>query len=95
MDPQKDQYQNEMVIYRRKMRLSRKRVARLLGQSSTAMLSRYENGRSYPPLVTGLRLEIIYRTPLAFLYHKLYNDLRDEIRKAEAAHPAPQQLALF
>ena len=47
------------------------------------MLSLYENGRSYPPLETALKLEIIYRTPMAFLYYPVYASLRAMIRQTE------------
>ncbi len=47
------------------------------------MLSRYEAGSSSPPLMTALRLEIIYRVPLAFLYGPIFDALREQIRKQE------------
>ena len=95
MNKNQDSHHNELAIYRRRLRFSRKRVARLLGHSSTAMLSRYENGRSHPPLLTVLKLEIIYRTPVAFLYQERYASLRQEIREMEDRHPSPNQPALF
>lgn len=66
------------------MKFSQKHVARLLDHPDTSMLSRYETGRSTPPLQTALRLEIIYRVPVAFLYPKLYEELRLAIRQREA-----------
>lgn len=47
------------------------------------MLSRYELGRSFPPLPTALKLEIIYRVPVAFLFPSLYEALRNPIRNEE------------
>lgn len=89
-----NKYPNELVLYRKRRALSQKRVASFLRQRDTSMLSRYENGRSLPPLPTALRLEIIYRVPVAYLYPKVYKELREEIRQQEAA-PASTQEALF
>ncbi len=90
-----NKYQNELVVYRRRWGLSQKRVASLLGHRDTSMLSRYENGRSLPPLDTALRLEIIYRAPVAYLYYKLYASLRGHIRSKETADPIGRQLPLL
>ncbi|HEY2933116.1 MAG TPA: helix-turn-helix transcriptional regulator [Acidobacteriota bacterium] len=65
------------------MKFSQSRVARLLGHKNEEMLSRYEHGRSLPPLLTALKLEIIYRVPVAFLYPELYETLRNRIRAEE------------
>jgi transcriptional regulator with XRE-family HTH domain len=88
-------HQNELVVYRRRWGLSQKRVATLLGHQDTSMVSRYENGKSLPPLDTALRLEIIYRVPVAFLYYKLYASLRDHIRATEATSAGLRQIPLF
>ena len=90
-----NKYQNELVVYRRRWGLGQKQVASLLGHRDTSMLSRYENGKSLPPLETALRLEIIYRVPVAFLYHKFYASLRDHIRAEEAMPTALRQQPLF
>ena len=74
---------NELLLYRRRMRLARKHVAQLIGHEDTSMLSRYETGRSLPPLLTALRLEILYRTPVAYLYYRSYVALRQQIRTQE------------
>ena len=65
------------------MGFSQKRVARVLGLRRTSVLSRYERGVRAPGLINALKLEIIYRTPVAFLYGRLYRELKDEIRKRE------------
>ena len=91
----KHQYQNELFLRRRERGLSRKQVAALLGQVSSSMLSRYENGYSYPHLVTALMLEIIYRTPVAYLYYELYDSLRKALREQEGTPLEPYQPTLF
>ena len=59
------------------------------------MLSRYESGQSSPPLLTALRLEILYRIPVAFLYSKIYRQLKDEVRGVEDRLAGKGQLKLF
>ena len=65
------------------MGLSQKRVARALGLRRSSVLSRYEHGIRVPGLVNALKLEIVYRTPVAFLFGDLYRELKGEIRKRE------------
>jgi transcriptional regulator with XRE-family HTH domain len=77
------------------MRLSQKAVARLLGRKNSAMLSRYEKGKSLPPLSTALQLEIIYRVPVAFLFPAMYDKMRDQIRGEEARLAGFGQQSLF
>ncbi len=77
------------------MRLSQKVVAGLLGRKNSAMLSRYEKGRSFPPLATALQLEIIYRVPVAFLFPGMYDAMRDHIRSEEARIAGFGQQSLF
>jgi len=59
------------------------------------MISRYESGRSLPPLLTALRLELIYRIPLAFLYLPDYRQLKEEVRATEDREAGKGQRALF
>ena len=90
----KNKHPNELILYRKRLALSQKRVAAMLGHSDTSMLSRYESGRSLPPLLTALRLEIIYRTPVAYLYPKVYKEMREQIRQQEEA-PSGVQATLL
>lgn len=75
---------NALQLYRLRRGLSQKRAASLIGQRSGSMLSRYENGRALPDLRFALKLEILYRVPVAFLFPDLYVRLRDSIRLAES-----------
>lgn len=74
---------NELIIVRQTRGLTRKQASSLLGFCGTTALMRYEQGRARPDLETLLRLEILYRTPVAFLYPDLYCGLRDALRDAE------------
>jgi transcriptional regulator with XRE-family HTH domain len=87
--------QNKLVLYRRRMGFTQKRVARLLGHRDTSMVSHYEHGRSLPPLPVALGLEIIYRVPVAFLFPGMYENLRVQIRQMEQSPSTPGQHSLF
>ncbi len=66
------------------MGFSQKRVACLMGHSTTTHFSEFERGRRLPNLETALKLEIILRIPVAFLYEERYAHLKRQIREAEA-----------
>jgi transcriptional regulator with XRE-family HTH domain len=77
------------------MGFTQKHVAQLLGLRGTSMLSRYEHGRSMPKLETLLSLGIVLRVPIEFLYPRLYDDLRNDIRAKEERLARPSQPTLF
>jgi DNA-binding XRE family transcriptional regulator len=74
---------NKLAVFRHRMGLTQEAVAHLLGQPRTAMVSSYENGRTLPPLLVALRLSIIFRVPVEFLFGDLYDDMRQNIRAEE------------
>jgi len=87
---------NDLLLYRRRMNFSQQVVAGLLGHSDSNALWRYERGRCLPSLATALRLEIIYRIPVAFLFPSLYHEMREQIRsQEESLRKAPGQQCLF
>ena len=77
-------FKNELSLARASRGLSRKNVAQVLGYKRTTPLSNFERGKRLPSLKTALRLEILYRRPVAFLFPDLYVSLRSEIREAES-----------
>jgi len=81
-------YKNSLVLYRRRMRFSQRHVARLLGHKDATLLCAYERGRILPPLLTALRLGIILRVPLEFLFGGLHDYLRAHIRQQEESRQA-------
>jgi DNA-binding XRE family transcriptional regulator len=87
--------QNLLALYRRRFGYSQKRVAHLLGHKSHAALSCYERGRTLPTLTTALKLEIILRTPIAFLFPGIHDTLRIEIRAEEGRLAGMGQQGLF
>jgi transcriptional regulator with XRE-family HTH domain len=74
---------NSLWTARNKMGFSQKRVACALGLKRTSVLSRYEHGTRIPGLINALKLEIVYRTPVAFLFGDLYLELKGKIREKE------------
>lgn len=87
--------QNNLDIYRRRLSFSSRHVAQLLGHKSTSTLSNYEQGERLPGLVNALRLAIILRVPIEFLFPFLYEELREEIRALEELAAEPVQRELF
>lgn len=91
MEPAKRQ-QNNLALYRKRMGFSQKHVAQLLGLKDTAALCHYERGCALPPLTVALSLEVVLRTPVAFLYPRLYEELKVGIRHAEELAAGGQRL---
>ena len=81
---------NRLMLYRKRMKLTQKQVAMILGLKNAALLSHYEGGTSQPPLRRALALEIVYRVPVAFLFPELYEEIRTDIRKKESQVLASQ-----
>ena len=74
---------NRLWRYRRRMSFSQQRVANLAGYLTPSDISRFERGERLPSLIMALKLEIIYRVPVAFLFPDLYVRLRQAIRAKE------------
>jgi transcriptional regulator with XRE-family HTH domain len=79
----KNNINNNLMLARRRRGLSRKQVAGLLGYRGTSTVARQEQGKLSPSLLTLLRLEILYRTPVAFLYSEVYTSLKEDLRARE------------
>jgi DNA-binding XRE family transcriptional regulator len=83
MDHTKKKYKNTLVLYRKRMKLPQKTVARLLGHKDATLVCMYERGRILPPLAAALALGIILRVPVEFLFPQLYDELKGDIRQQE------------
>ena len=84
---------NRLVLYRKRMKLSQKQVATMLGLKSIAVLSHYERGTSKPSLARALALEIVYRVPVAFLFPELYEKIKASVREKESRMCSPPKVA--
>lgn len=78
---------NRLWIARQKAGLGQKNVARLLGHTTVAALSEYENGRVFPKLETVLRLAAIYQTPVEELYAPVYKEIQEEVDERREKMP--------
>lgn len=83
MDHSTHKNKNSLVIYRKRMGFSQKTVAQLLGHRDATLLCMYERGRILPPLASALGLGIILRVPVEFLFPKLYDKLKSDVRHQE------------
>ena len=92
---QTDKNQNRLASYRRSRGYSQRYVAHLLGHKGHGALSGYERGSSLPTLATALKLEIVLRTPVAFLFPGVYDALRNDIRAEEGRLAGTGQQDLF
>lgn len=77
------------------MRLTPSHIAQLLGHKDTALWSDYESGKHLPSLSNALRLGIILRVPVEFLFYALHDELRSSIRAEEERLVQPLQQVLF
>ena len=77
------------------MKLSTSYVARLLGHRDTSTFRGFERGDRLPSLVNTLRLSIIFRVPIEFLFTELYASLKEKIRAEEEKLARPVQQPLF
>jgi len=91
----KAKFPNRLQLFRHKRGLETERVAHLLGHRSTSTLEAYERAARLPTLINALRLSIILRTPVEFLYGQLYDNLRNGIRAEEDRLASPVQQPLF
>ncbi len=82
---------NALVLYRRRMGMSQRTVARLLGHKDATLLCMYERGRMLPTLSAGLALGVILRVPVEFLFPELYDKLKNQIRRQEEQHSSSDQ----
>jgi len=79
MEENKNRIPNQLVLIRKSMNLSQKRVARMIGLRDASVLSRYEKGYASPPLKTALKLAAFYEIPLAEIFHGLNSRARMQV----------------
>lgn len=95
MSPKPKHKPNNLDMYRRRMQFSQEQIAHLLGYKDNSVWSKYERGQRLPSLVNALKLAIVLRVPIEFLFHMLHDDLRDQIRADEERLAQPTQQPLF
>lgn len=59
--------------------LDQKQAAFLLGQSGAHQISRYESGERMPGLLTALKMELVYHTPIRILFEPLCEQFQSDV----------------
>ena len=75
------QLSNYLVSNRKRLALSQKEVAFLLGNKGGAKVSRYERFDREPSLETTLALEVIFQRSASELFGGLYQKIEQEVIK--------------
>jgi len=73
------QLSNYLRSNRKRLDLSQGEVAFLLGQESSAQVSRYEHSEHIPSLETALAYEVIFKRPLSEIFGGLYQKAEREV----------------
>ena len=81
MEPRRIPIQNRLKMYRRRVGLSQKQVAKRLGLKDTSPVSRWESGLMYPSIAYVFQLSRIYNTIPQEFYPNLWQSItRDHIQ---------------
>jgi transcriptional regulator with XRE-family HTH domain len=73
------QLPNYLLSNRKRLSLSQKEVAFLLGNSDGAQVSRYERFIREPTLETALALEVIFQRSASELFDGIYQKIEQEV----------------
>ena len=74
---------NRLWQYRKRMGFTQQEVATMLGYLSREEISDFERGAKLPSFISALKLELVYRVPVAFLFPDLYARLKTQVREKE------------
>lgn len=88
-------HRNRLDEFRRRRQFSTSHVAHLLGHKDSSTFNDYERGDRLPTLINALRLGIILRVPVEFLFGELHDELLADIRSEEERLAQPEQPTLF
>lgn len=85
---------SDLVRYRKRLRFTQLQVLSILGWKNKKGLCQIESGKVVPTLTTAMKLAIIYRVPVEFLYSGLHRKLLHQIRGREQSLVPVGQRAL-
>lgn len=74
---------NRLWYYRKRMGLTQRQAAEIIGNLGIVDLSHLEHGHRIPSFATALKLELLYRTPVSYLFPEFYGALKRTLRKRE------------
>ena len=89
-----DDQTNHLAHYRKRMKFTQLQVLSILGWKNKKGLCRIESGNVIPTLTTALKLAIIYRVPVEFLFQNLHRQTLEQMRAREQALAPVGQRAL-
>lgn len=72
---------NNLRRYRKQAGLQQNQVAEMLGLKSTSLISRWENGFSYPDLINAFRLALAYGITVDALYLDLRESIEEDMKR--------------
>lgn len=70
---------NRIAGLRKEFAVSQNHLAELLGQAGRSAISRYELGKSPPPLTTVMALLVVFDTSLSKLFPQTYDRIEQEV----------------
>ncbi len=79
MEENKQHKISQLRAVRRSLNLSQKQVAIRIGHSDQTLLAHYERGSAIPPLLTAMKLSLLYQVSLPILFPELYERVKVEI----------------
>ena len=83
MKKRREQFANHLWKYRQRIGYSQSDVAEILNFSNQTQLCQWEKGIRIPTLENVIKLSILYRAPIIFLFFPWYIALRNELRITE------------
>lgn len=74
---------NDLLRYRERLGFTQQHVAAALGLRDATVISKLERQQRLPRFDTALKLSVMYRVPVEFLFSRLYEQIRQETRDRE------------
>ena len=74
---------NRLWITRTKRALGRKKLAALMGHTTTSQLARWEAGSQLPSLANALLLGYLLETPVEFLFKGLRDEMTRQVQQRQ------------
>ncbi len=79
----REHFANHLWKYRQRIGYSQTDVAEILGLSNSTQICQWEKGMTKPSLENVIKLSILYRAPVLFLFFPWYTKLKKELRARE------------
>lgn len=76
-------FANHLWKYRNRMGYSQNDVAGIMGLSNSTQICQWEKGVRLPSLENAVKLAILYRAPILFLFYPWYRAIKKELRDRE------------